>query len=586
MFRRRVQGDVDPFAEFGGLEIELRDAGSVPPGESGEGSRGLNDGTRPDHEEDVTSGRHLTRAIQYPGVERFAEPDDGRTHQAAAGTVGEVTGGRTGTPILAFEIAVQATDAPDAAVQFDDLDLRAVDLEGIGMESVDVLRQDGDRSNATRELDEGGVRTVRFGGSDLVAPPAVPFPDQCGVIAESLGGGELHGGLVLPHPVGATKCRDATGRRNAGPGEHADPGFGSQVGREFFEARRRRFVWGRPLRAPIRSKARGRSSRIVFHSASVDRRTTWGQARTAFLSILLIPVLAWGQSEPRLEILERAMIDDVEQAYVTYPSGKLLVTGWLFVHPFSANDVEPGLIFNHGGVGGVTEGTRALCRRLAKEGFVVFAPSYRGEDDSEGEIEIAMGEVDDVVNAVLELRKHPGIRPDRFVMVGTSHGALISLKAAARSELCGVVRAIVPAYGVMDIYAWYQHLLDNDFDVRDPLSLRIYGDGPKDKPQAFADRHAINFIDDLCPTTPIFVVQGAKDLIVPEAQAHTMAAALAGRGRVGDRMEVYREGGHGFLYWDDPENRTAEQLADTERAWSDILDFLRSHLEDEETSGP
>lgn len=328
---------------------------------------------------------------------------------------------------------------------------------------------------------------------------------------------------------------------------------------------------------------------IVLHSPSVDLRRTSGQVRTVLFVLLLLTACGGTDGhadEPQLEILERAMIDEIEQAYVQYPSGELTVTGWLFVNPFSENDVEPGLIFNHGGVGGVSEGTRALCRRLAKEGYVVFAPSYRGEDDSEGEIEIAMGEVDDVVHAVHELRKHPGIQPDRFVMVGTSHGALISVKAAAREEMCGIVRAIVPAYGVMDIYAWYQHLLDNDFDVRDPLSLRIYGDGPDDRPQAFADRHALNVLDDLCPSTAIFLVQGAEDLIVPAQQARTMAAALAGRGRTGDRLEIYSEGGHGFLYWDDPENRTPEQLADTERAWKDILTFLAMHLEEDAATSP
>ena len=268
------------------------------------------------------------------------------------------------------------------------------------------------------------------------------------------------------------------------------------------------------------------------------------------------------------------MVDDVEQAYVRYPSGDLMVTGWLFVDPFSEHDVEPCLVFNHGGVGGVTEGTRAKARWLARQGYVVFAPSYRGEDDSEGEIEIAMGEVDDVVAAVEELAKHPGVLADRFVLVGTSHGALISVKAAARPEMCGRLRGVVAAYGVMDIYAWYQHLLDNDFDVSDPLSVRIYGSGPQDKPRAFADRHALNFLDELCPA-PVLVVQGARDPIVPEQQGRTLAAALAGRGRTGDRLEIYPHGGHGFLYWDDPENRTPEQLADTERAWDDILGFLR-----------
>lgn len=301
-------------------------------------------------------------------------------------------------------------------------------------------------------------------------------------------------------------------------------------------------------------------------------------------AVVLLGAFTACAQEPDLEILSREMIDGVEQAYVSYPSGDLRVTGWIFVHPFSDADVEPGLIFNHGGVSGVGEGTRALCRGLAKQGFVVFAPSYRGEDDSEGEIEVAVGEVDDVVAAIQQLRYHPGIHPDRFVLVGTSHGALVSVKAAARPEICGLLRAVVPAYGVMDIYAWYQHLLDNDFDVHDPLSQRIYGDGPEDKPDAFALRHAPNFFETLCDA-PILAVQGARDKVVPLAQAQSLLAGLRGLGREQDRIEVYPEGGHGFLYWDDPALHSAEEIADADRAWADILDFLRRAVADDGPEG-
>ena len=73
-------------------------------------------------------------------------------------------------------------------------------------------------------------------------------------------------------------------------------------------------------------------------------------------------------------------------------------------------------------------------------------------------------------------------------------------------------------------------------------------------------------------------MQGAEDPIVPEDQAHALAAALAARGRTQDRVEVYPHGGHGFLYWDDPEKRSPEQLDDTRRAWDDILAFVRDAL--------
>jgi len=301
----------------------------------------------------------------------------------------------------------------------------------------------------------------------------------------------------------------------------------------------------------------------------------------------VLGLLLWAApaTAAEFEILQREMVDEVEQAYVRYPSGDLQVTGWLFVNPFSEKDVEPCVIFNHGGVSGVGEGTRALCRWLAQQGYIVFAPSYRGEDDSEGEIEVAAGEVDDVLAALELLATHPGIQPGKFALVGSSHGALVSVKALARPESHGLVRGVVAAYGVMDIYAWYQHLLDNDFDVTDELSVKVYGTGPDDKPEAFASRHALSLIPDFPEDVPIFLVQGEHDRIVPQEQALTMFAALRDAGRQIDRCRVYQNGAHGLLYWDDPEKHTVEELRDAENAWHDILGFLDEVLGEDDGWG-
>jgi dipeptidyl aminopeptidase/acylaminoacyl peptidase len=264
--------------------------------------------------------------------------------------------------------------------------------------------------------------------------------------------------------------------------------------------------------------------------------------------------------------------EGIEESYLRYPSGELRVTGWLFTST-TDDGPRPLLVFNHGGVGGVGEGTRQLCRTLVGEGFTVFAPSYRGEDDSEGEIEVAVGEVDDAVAAIAFLEDHPKVDPQRILLAGTSHGALVSLKAACRPALCGRLRGVVAAYGVTHIYDWYQYLLDNDFDVRDPLSLRIYGDGPDDRPGAFAERHLPNFLDDLCDA-PILVLQGARDRIVPVEQAIFLREELARRGRTQDDVRIYETGGHGFIFWDDAALHDEDELAEAEQARAGMFGFL------------
>ncbi len=287
---------------------------------------------------------------------------------------------------------------------------------------------------------------------------------------------------------------------------------------------------------------------------------------------LAIAILLIGCGAPA-DTIEVSVVDGVRQDYLRYPSDGLMVTGWLFTDP--DDDLRrPLMIFNHGGVGGVGNGTKQLCRSYVKEGFTVFAPSYRGEDDGEGEIEVAVGEVDDVVNAIPYLARRPQVDARNLVLAGTSHGALISLKAACRPEICERLKGVVAGYGVTQIYDWYQYLLDNDFDVRDPLSLRVYGEGPQDKPEAFAERHLPNFLDELCEA-PILVLQGAKDEIVPPSQAESLREELEQRGRSQDRVLVFETGGHGFLFWDDPELHDADKLAEAEEARRIMREFLK-----------
>lgn len=295
---------------------------------------------------------------------------------------------------------------------------------------------------------------------------------------------------------------------------------------------------------------------------------------TKSLALSLVLGAACAPAPAAIEPIDQSVVDAVAQTYVRYPSGDLQVTGWLFEDPQDP-DPRPLLVFNHGGVGGVGEGTRQLCRWLVHNGFTVFAPSYRGEDDSQGEVEVAVGEVDDVLAAIAALADQPRIDPRHVLLAGTSHGALVSLKAACRPELCGRLRGVVAAYGVTDIYAWYQYLLDNEFDVRDPLSLRIYGEGPADRPRAFAERHLPNFLDDLCPA-PILVLQGERDRIVPAFLARTLEQELQRRGRAQDEVLVYATGGHGFLFWDDPGLHDEAELAEAAQARRRMLEFLRT----------
>lgn len=255
----------------------------------------------------------------------------------------------------------------------------------------------------------------------------------------------------------------------------------------------------------------------------------------------------------------------------TYLSDGLRVKGELYL---PAGDKKlPLVVFNHDGISGISREHRLSSVRLARAGYVVFSPSYRGEDGSQGVVEIAKGEVRDVLNVLPLLKAHPRVNSQKIALVGASHGALISVLAASRSK---DIKAVVSAYGVMDIYRWYAYLKDNGKLGKDEITQRTYGQGPDKRPESFAVRNAIDVIARL--NCPVLLLQGSLDDIVPEEQARLMESAMKKKGKK-VRMEIYPDALHGFLvyapYLDDA---SAAEKGQTEAAWATMLDFLKKEL--------
>ncbi|MEW6278495.1 MAG: alpha/beta fold hydrolase [Candidatus Eremiobacterota bacterium] len=292
--------------------------------------------------------------------------------------------------------------------------------------------------------------------------------------------------------------------------------------------------------------------------------------RVLFLALLLVSS-AWALPQG-VEQSAAGSLGGVRVYSWTYPSGELKVKGLLFMPP--SEEPLPLVIFSHDGVSGNSKEHRLSCARLAKAGFAVFAPSFRGEDGSQGTIEIAKGEVDDVLNAIPLLSKVPGIDGRRVALAGASHGALVSVLAAARNP---DVDCVVEAYGVMDIYRWWAYLKKAGKLGNDDLTRRTYGKGPQDRPQSFAIRHALSVVPRL--KAPVLILQGGQDDIVPPEQAELFKAELD-RHKKRVVLKIYPDCLHGFLVYAPylKSGVTRAERAQTDQAWKDMLAFLREHL--------
>lgn len=256
----------------------------------------------------------------------------------------------------------------------------------------------------------------------------------------------------------------------------------------------------------------------------------------------------------------------------TYPSGKLKVKGKLYVAKKSATP-KALIIFNHDGISGISKYHELSSLRLASQGFAVFSPSYRGEDGSEGQIEIAKGEVDDVINVLPLLRSV--VKTDSVYLMGASHGALISLLAASRLAP-GEIKGVIFAYGVADIYSWWDYLKKAGKLGKDPITRRTYGDGPQARPQSFSIRHGLTAAEKL--QVPILILQGGQDDITPPQQGRILAQTLKERG-ANYQYKEYPNCLHGFLVYAPylKNGVTQAERRETECAWQDVFNFLAEH---------
>lgn len=139
-------------------------------------------------------------------------------------------------------------------------------------------------------------------------------------------------------------------------------------------------------------------------------------------------------------------------ALLTVPTAPQPSTGW------------PVIVFNHGYIPPAlyspTERYEAYVDALARNGYIVFRPDYRGHGDSDGDAHGAYGSpayTIDVLNAVASIKRYPAADAQRIGMWGHSMGGYIALRSMV---ITGDVRAGVIWAGVVASYADMFALLD------------------------------------------------------------------------------------------------------------------------------
>ncbi len=243
--------------------------------------------------------------------------------------------------------------------------------------------------------------------------------------------------------------------------------------------------------------------------------------------------------------------DSYTQRAVTYRSGDLRISGVLNVPrgrgPF------PALVLAHGYIDPAYyvrgQGLRREQDWLARAGYVVLHTDYRnhaGSDtDRAANRRLRLGYTDDVINAVLALRRTNAVPvdDDRIGLLGRSMGGGVVYNAlVARPGLvnAAVVFAPVSSRAQDNFDRWIR-----DDPGRDALSdfiLRRYGE-PKDNPEFWRAVSPRTYFDRI--SEPVLIHHGTADSTCPLRWSEATTRAMDAAG-VDVRLRTYPGEEHAF----------------------------------------
>jgi dipeptidyl aminopeptidase/acylaminoacyl peptidase len=249
---------------------------------------------------------------------------------------------------------------------------------------------------------------------------------------------------------------------------------------------------------------------------------------------------------------------------IFYESSDGLVVSGLLFKPIQGGGPWPTIIVNHAGFG--TAGDFSdVALGIRDRGYLVFNPDYRGSGQSQGQHELAKGEVDDVISAITYLKSQGLIEDDRIGMYGQSHGAGISLLAAERYP---GIKAVVSEAGFSDVVGIYEHALSKSDD---PLAqqyldemLPMVGGTPEEVPEEYEVRSPIHHAQDI--QAAVLIIHGEQDPLLPVDQAYSMYDALKAAGKTVE-IKIYPDEAHTVVL---PQNRA--------EVWDLMFDWFEKYV--------
>ncbi|WP_071393775.1 alpha/beta hydrolase family protein [Bacillus tuaregi] len=203
---------------------------------------------------------------------------------------------------------------------------------------------------------------------------------------------------------------------------------------------------------------------------------------------------------------------EIELSIITYLVEGLKVKG-LLAEPRNA-DIYDGFLYLRGGIKNVGKVRPARIVQFASEGFIVFAPFYRGNQGGEGNEDFAGEDREDAFSGFELLRSHQRVK--NVHIFGFSRGGVMAL-------LTGITfpdaASVVTWGGVSDMSLTYVERKD----LR-RMMKRVIGGTPAKVPEQYQYRTPLYDIEKLRP--PVLIIHGRRDINVSVEHAYRLEKRL------------------------------------------------------------
>ena len=280
-----------------------------------------------------------------------------------------------------------------------------------------------------------------------------------------------------------------------------------------------------PRHARVEYITSGQGTNVEPQWSLDDRRLVYQHTDTRNSADLFVTDAKAGGKPVRLSDSMPSTLDResfVAPEFVHYPGPDgLSVPGWLFLpKSLDRSKKHPAIVWVHGdGINQNYDGWHvqrnyavyySFHQRLLQEGYVVFAPDYRGSIGYGREwrngvyMDVGGNDAKDAWMAANYLKTLPYVDSDRIGIWGLSYGGFFTL--IAMTDQPKLFRAGVDVAGVVDYVMYYGDPFHNDWTVG-----RI--GTPEENPKVYANASPISHIDRLA--RPLLVLHGTADVNVP-----------------------------------------------------------------------